>query len=78
MSQDQEGTKARKAYKKLIDGDMKKIDFDQQFKSAFNQRIIAVPNYLKSIEHLNNLTEDILWITTEEHERFYNSDTGLI
>lgn len=77
---DQEGTKAREAFQLLLDGDIKKSEFDQNHKRAFNQRIIAVPNYLGKVVDLQKeipLTDGVLWIK-DDANYYYDSNTGFI
>lgn len=78
---DEEATSARKAFRKLQEGKLSKMEFDKHHKRAFNQRIIAVPNYLPAINDLRDaepLFENILWVQPEMVNYFYNVDTGFI
>lgn len=83
LPDDKEGIEARKAYQKLIEGKIKKSEFDQKFKRAFNQRIIAVPNYLDcSIELMQDdeklISENLYLIDEEILSYFYDKSTGFI
>lgn len=79
MENDMEGSDARDAYQNLLNGEMKKSEFDQKFKRAFNQRIIAVPEYLDTAQDLMKeplLSNNIYWIRPEDLSYFYDSNTG--
>ncbi|MEX0813644.1 MAG: CRISPR-associated helicase Cas3' [Chitinophagales bacterium] len=79
MENDREGSEAREAYQNLLEGHMKKSEFDQKYKRAFNQRIIAVPNYLDTAKELIKelaLSENIYWIRPEELNYYYEENTG--
>jgi len=81
LEDDLEGIKAREAYQELIDGVIKKSKFDQKFKKAFNQRIIAVPDYLDTAKELVKepvLSENIFWVASENIDYYYNKTTGFI
>ncbi|WP_297338410.1 CRISPR-associated helicase Cas3' [Algoriphagus sp.] len=76
---DSEATEARQAYQSLLLGKLDKATFDKSFKRNFNQRIIAVPNYLdKSIELKKDvkLSDDIFWIQPDDFAFYYDQFTG--
>lgn len=76
---DRDATEARKAYQSLLVGKMDKANFDKNFKRNFNQRIIAIPNYLSKAKELEKepaLSENILWIQQNEFEYYYDEFTG--
>lgn len=76
---DKKAAEAREAYQALLCGDLDKTYFDKKFKRNFNQRIIAVPSYLKKINDLKKdeyLSDNILWINQSEFEYYYNNETG--
>jgi len=76
---DIEAIEAREAYQSLLLGKLDKADFDKNFKRNFNQRIIAVPNYLATVNDLkkdDNLSDNILWIQQNEFEYYYDEFTG--
>ncbi|MCA1761792.1 MAG: CRISPR-associated helicase Cas3' [Flavobacteriales bacterium] len=80
LADDGEGTEACEAYQKLLVGDMKKSEFDQNHKRAFNQRIIAVPDYLEKVVDLQKdpvLSDGLLWINRDS-EYYYDFNTGFI
>ncbi len=79
MEGDGVGTAARMAYQKLISRDMKKSEFDSKYKRDFNQRIIAVPDYLKQsieVKKEEALSDDIYWIRSENTKYYYDEITG--
>lgn len=82
LPDDRTGTNARMAFQKLLNEEIPRHEFDSKYKRAFNQRIIAVPDYLQNIKNLNGtdckLTEDILWIQREMAEFYYSPNTGFI
>lgn len=81
LPDDEEGMKAREAYQRLLAGEMKKSEFDQKFKRAFNQRIIAVPDYLEKADELKQdipLNENLLWVKSDEASYYYNDENGFI
>lgn len=73
---------SRKAYQKLLDKNLKKAEFDQNFKKDFHQQIIAVPDYLIKAQDLKKqneqLSENIYWVRPEEFTDYYNRNTGFI
>jgi len=76
---DIEAKEAREAYQSLLLGKIGKADFDKNFKRNFNQRIIAVPNYLEKVNDLKkdeNLSDNILWISPNEFKYYYDEFTG--
>ena len=76
---DIEAIEAREAYQSLLLGKFNKAHFDKSFKRNFNQRIIAVPNYLAKVNDLkknDNLSDNILWIQQNEFEYYYDEFTG--
>ena len=78
LPDDETGSRAREAFLEVLSGNMPKHVFDKQYKRAFNQRIIAVPGYLRNVAELGQLTEEILWIPAEVAEYYYSSNTGFI
>ncbi len=78
---DQIGTKAREAFQALLKEKVTREFFETNHKRSFQQRVIAVPNYLPNIVDLekeDRLSEDILWIKSDVAEFFYNKNTGFI
>ncbi|MDZ7846736.1 MAG: CRISPR-associated helicase Cas3' [Owenweeksia sp.] len=81
LEADQVGTEARDAYQKLLNGDLKKSEFDQKFKRAFNQRIIAVPDYCEKSQELKKdqpISDFIYWIKPDDLSYYYDEKTGFV
>lgn len=81
LKKDKIGTEAREAYQKLLNGNLKKSEFDQKFKRAFNQRMIAVPDYLYKARELMEepaISENIYWIRSQDCAYYYNENTGFL
>lgn len=81
LPDDQIGMEAREAYEKLLHKEISKNDYDKNYKRAFNQRIIAVPQYLDLVEDLKKepdslLSENLYWIKSNDISYYYDSMTG--
>lgn len=79
LENDREGSEAREAYQNLLEGLMNKSEFDQKHKRAFNQRIIAVPDYLEVVNELKNeerLSDEIYWVQSCDLKYYYDNKTG--
>lgn len=72
---------ARRAFNKFLSGELKREEFERNYKRAFHQRIIAVPRYLAKIDELMKearITNEILWVRPEQHDKYYDEHTGFI
>lgn len=81
LENDRDGSDAREAYQNLLEEQMTKSEFDQKYKRAFNQRIIAVPNYLVTAKELMKeptLSENLYWVRPEEWTYYYSEKIGFI
>ncbi len=79
LPEDSEGIEAREAFQNLLAGKITKATFDQQHKRAFNQRIIAVPDYFNLSKELKNelmLSDFIFWIRPQDADYYYDESTG--
>lgn len=79
LPEDFEGIEAREAFQNLLTGKITKGTFDQNHKRAFNQRIIAVPDYLDLSKELKNeamLSDFICWVRPEDADYYYDECTG--
>lgn len=69
----------RDKYLKKITGKITKEEFDENFKTPFQQRIVAVPNYLTvGLKSINEFDQSLLVIQNEVVNDFYNEKTGFI
>lgn len=69
----------RENYLKKITGEMPKEVFDENYKTAFQQNIITVPNYLAvGLKSINEFDESLLVVNNEVINDYYNSETGFI
>jgi CRISPR-associated endonuclease/helicase Cas3 len=81
---DDVATAAKEAFIAMIsaakeDANSLKQDFDKRFKKDFNQRVISVPNYYtKHLCPIFPTVENILVVTKEDLEKYYNIETGFI
>jgi CRISPR-associated endonuclease/helicase Cas3 len=79
LPNDHIGTKARKAFEKLLFGKLKKSEFDQDYKRDFNQRIISVPDYYPTAQQLKSeekLGENIYRISPSLYNEYYDEEIG--
>ncbi len=78
---DDRATKAREIFEKMIRKECSHEDFEP-YKKDFHQHIIAVPDYLDKISQLKiinkELAKDILWVSIDILDDFYDSNTGFI
>ncbi len=71
--------KLRENYFKKITGKITKEEFDENFKTAFQQRIITVPNYLADgLKSINEFDQSLLVAQNEVVNDYYNEKTGFI
>ncbi len=81
---DKVGTNAKEAFINMInaskeEANVLKQDFDKYLKKYFNQRIISIPNYYaKHLSPIHPKVENILIVSKEDLEKFYNPETGFI
>jgi CRISPR-associated endonuclease/helicase Cas3 len=69
----------RERYLEKITGELSKADFDQNFRQAFQQRIIAIPNYLTGeLPYINEYDEHIKLVPRELLDQYYQETTGFI
>lgn len=69
----------RDNYLKKITGKMLKEEFDENNKTAFQQRIITIPNYLAvGLKPINEFDQSLLVVPNEVVNDFYNEYTGFI
>jgi CRISPR-associated endonuclease/helicase Cas3 len=69
----------RENYLKKITGKITKEDFDENFKTAFQQRIITIPNYLAiGLKAINEFDQSLLVIENEVVDNYYNEKIGFI
>jgi CRISPR-associated endonuclease/helicase Cas3 len=69
----------RDNYLKKITGKIAKEEFEESFKTAFQQRIITVPNYLAvELKSINEFDQSLLVIQNEVVNDYYNESTGFI
>ena len=69
----------RDNYLKKITGKITREDFDENFKTAFQQRIITIPNYLAiGLKAINEFDQSLLVIENEVVDDYYNEKTGFI
>lgn len=69
----------RRKYLQKIKGKISKEAFDQSFRRDFQQRIIAVPEYLtKELDHINPFEENIKVVPQELLTYYYHAETGFI
>ena len=69
----------RERYLDKITGEISKEDFDQNYRQAFQQRIIAIPNYLTGeLPYINEYDEHIKLVPTELLDQYYQETTGFI
>ncbi len=69
----------RDNYLKKITGKMLKEEFDENNKTAFQQRIITIPNYLAvGLKQINEFDQSLLVVPNEVVNDFYNEYTGFI
>ena len=69
----------RERYLETITGELSKEDFDQNYRQAFQQRIIAIPNYLTGdLPYINEYDEHIKLVPTELLDQYYQETTGFI
>ncbi|MCH8487662.1 MAG: CRISPR-associated helicase Cas3' [Candidatus Cyclonatronum sp.] len=82
LPDDYAGSEARNAFQQLLNGSLSRAEFETHHKKTFNQRIVAVPDYLPGIRELNQpenrLTDDILWVQPDVAAFYYNPETGFI
>jgi CRISPR-associated endonuclease/helicase Cas3 len=76
---DEFAQKLRKKYYEKITGVLTKEIFDEKYKTAFQQRIISVPNYLTDyLEPINEFEDNLLVVNLELLNDYYNTTTGFI
>lgn len=69
----------RDKYLKKITGKITKEDFDENFKTAFQQRIVAVPNYLAvGLKSINEFDQTLYVVQNEVVNDYYHEKTGFI
>ncbi|MGE0020851.1 MAG: CRISPR-associated helicase Cas3' [Draconibacterium sp.] len=69
----------RDYYFKKITGKITKEFFEENFKTAFQQRIITVPNYIAvGLNPINEYDESLLVVEQEVVNDYYNEKTGFI
>ncbi len=69
----------RENYLRKIIGEITKEEFDENFKTAFQQRIITIPNYLAiGLKAINEFDQSLLVVENEVVDDFYNESTGFI
>lgn len=69
----------RDYYFKKITGKITKEFFEKNFKTAFQQRIITVPNYMADgLNPINEYDESLLVLKQEVVNDYYNEKTGFI
>lgn len=80
---DDRATECKEAFQELLNGKMKKEDFDKRFKKDFNQRIITIPQYYTGeLQTIHSNADDIFIVakndTSESDEPFkkYYLTTG--
>jgi CRISPR-associated endonuclease/helicase Cas3 len=74
-----EAKKAKAAYDDLLSGNLSKEKFDRNYKKAFNQYILAVPEkFTESLENINEFTENIMVVNKSSLTNYYNDATGFI
>ncbi len=74
---EEEALRAR--YLDKITGEISKESFDQNYRQAFQQRIIAIPNYLTGeLPYINEYDEHIKLVSTELLDQYYQETTGFI
>lgn len=72
-----ESQKIRQLYFQKIIGEISKEEFDKDYKRAFQQHIISVPNlYTHGLETINEIEENILVVPLELLETYYDRNTG--
>ena len=69
----------RDKYLKKITGKITKEDFDENFKTAFQQRIVAVPNYLAvGLKSINEFDQTLYVVQNDVVNDYYHEKTGFI
>lgn len=75
----EEAKQAREAYRKLLNDEIEKEEFDKHFKRTFHQHIIAVPDvHTCHLPNINEFTEKILLVPFSKINDFYDKETGFI
>tara|TARA_R110002050_G_scaffold163389_1_gene293380 strand:- start:10605 stop:13052 length:2448 start_codon:yes stop_codon:yes gene_type:complete len=78
---DERATEAREMFDKMIHEECSREEFEP-FKRDFHRHIIAVPDYLDKVSELKvsgkELMKDILWVSPEDLEYFYDAEIGFI
>ena len=69
----------RERYLEKITGELSKEDFDQNYRQAFQQRIIAIPDYLTGdLPYINEYDEHIKLVPIELLDQYYQKTTGFV
>ncbi len=75
----QNATKLKHKYLEKISGMISKEEFDKHYKLAFQQHIIAIPQYLtESLEPINEYDSSLLCLRQEVLSQCYHPTTGFI
>ena len=76
---DDEEATLRERYLEKITGEISREDFDKKYRQAFQQRIIAIPNYLTGeLPYINEYDEHIKLVPIELLDQYYQETTGFI
>ena len=76
---DEYSKQLRENYYKMITGKLTKEEFDSNYKIAFQQRIISIPNYLMAgLLSINEFDEKLFFVKNEVVNDYYNEKTGFI
>ena len=69
----------REKYLEKIKNEISKEEFDKNYKQAFQQRIITVPDrFTSELSPINEYEDKILLIPIEQLKAYYKSETGFI
>ncbi len=75
----EEASELQERYNQKINGELTKAEFDEKYKTRFQQHIITVPHYYTDhLTSINEHEEDILVVSDEDLKEYYDLNTGYI
>ncbi len=76
---DEMATELKQKYLNKIIGNISKEEFDRRYKLAFQQHIIAIPQYLTELlDAINEYDSDLLCLNHELVSQYYDNETGFV